>query len=72
MQRNRKASRKAEHSGKWPEVIDFAEAKLRRTKAVAAQLEALITLFRTQAAAGDPCPLDVAEAILAEKQQKQA
>lgn len=45
----------------WRKLIEYAEAKLERNRLKTAQLEALITTFRRQAAHGAPCPTEMSD-----------
>ena len=68
MQRKQKTARTQKVTGNWRLLVDYSEAKLRRIRAGGAQLEAMIALFRAHAEAGDPCPIDLVDAIKADKQ----
>ena len=64
-----KISRKTKSSTfGWPQVIAYAEGRLRQAKRKVEQIEALIASFRTQAADGEPSPMELAGLKGREKQ----
>jgi hypothetical protein len=59
--------RKSTEGPQWPEIIAYAEDKLKRTKLRAGQLEALISVFRAHSEAGDPCPTELVKSIQSDR-----
>jgi hypothetical protein len=58
MKRNKSSSNR-----KWAEIIDYAEAKLKRSRLRVNQLEALIAVFRANCEAGEACPTELARSV---------